>query len=76
MAPLLAEEVIKHSAYSTVNYNLPATTSGSCTVAQNRRGGPLNIHYEIHGSGPVKLVVSMNYFMTSLCDGTDMGRSG
>ncbi|GAQ36917.1 hypothetical protein ABZX51_000922 [Aspergillus tubingensis] len=56
MAPLLAEEVIKHPAYNTINYDLPATTSGSCTVAQNRRGGPLNINYEIHGTGPVKLV--------------------
>lgn len=62
MAPLLAEEVIKHPAYNTINYDLPATTSGSCTVAQNRRGGPLNINYEIHGTGPVKLVVSMSIF--------------
>ena len=76
MAPLLAEEVIKHSAYNTINYDLPATTSGSCTVAQNRRGGPLNINYEIHGTGPVKLVVSTSMFYDPMCGSTDMGRSG
>ncbi|EAW14883.1 alpha/beta fold hydrolase [Aspergillus clavatus NRRL 1] len=56
MAPLTATEVLAHPAYKTVNWNLPPTTSGRVPVAQNRRGGPININYEIHGSGPVKLV--------------------
>ncbi|OOG00074.1 hypothetical protein ASPCADRAFT_126947 [Aspergillus carbonarius ITEM 5010] len=56
MAPLLAEEVIKHPAFNTVDWKLHPTTSGTCTVAHNRRGGPLNMNYEIHGTGPVKLV--------------------
>ncbi|PWY92178.1 hypothetical protein BO70DRAFT_4884 [Aspergillus heteromorphus CBS 117.55] len=58
MAPLLAEEVVKHPAFDTVDWNLPSTSSGTCTVAQGRRGGPLNLYYETHGTGPVKLVVS------------------
>ncbi|KAE8162763.1 Alpha/Beta hydrolase protein [Aspergillus tamarii] len=56
MAPLTAAEIVKHSAYDSVAWNLPPTTSGTCPVAQNRRGGPLNLYYEIHGTGPAKLV--------------------
>lgn len=57
MAPLTAAEIVKHPAYDSVAWNLPPTTSGTCPVAQNRRGGPLNLYYEIHGTGPAKLVV-------------------
>ncbi|KAE8154195.1 Alpha/Beta hydrolase protein [Aspergillus avenaceus] len=56
MAPLTAAEIVKHPAYSSVGWNLPPTTSGTCPVAQNRRGGPINLYYETHGSGPAKLV--------------------
>ncbi|KAF7164770.1 hypothetical protein CNMCM5623_009152 [Aspergillus felis] len=56
MAPLTAQEIIAHPAYETVDWKLPPTTSGRALVAQNRRGGPFNLNYEIHGTGPVKLV--------------------
>ncbi|KAF4208170.1 hypothetical protein CNMCM8927_001189 [Aspergillus lentulus] len=56
MAPLTAQEIIAHPAYETVDWKLPPTTSGRALVAQNRRGGPINLNYEIHGTGPVKLV--------------------
>ncbi|GIC90148.1 uncharacterized protein Aud_006580 [Aspergillus udagawae] len=48
--------IIAHPAYETVDWKLPPTTSGRALVAQNRRGGPFNLNYEIHGTGPVKLV--------------------
>ncbi|KAL5693563.1 hypothetical protein EMGR_004583 [Emarellia grisea] len=53
---LSIEKIIAHPAYDTVDWKLPPTTSGRALVAQNRRGGPINLNYEIHGTGPVKLV--------------------
>lgn len=57
MAPLTAAEIEAHPAYESVEWEFTPTKAGKCEVAQNRRGGPLNLYYEIHGSGPVKLVV-------------------
>jgi hypothetical protein len=57
MAPLTAAEIVKHPAYDALAWNLPPTKTGTCPVAQKRRGGPLNLYYEIHGTGPAKLVV-------------------
>ncbi|KAA8642921.1 hypothetical protein EYZ11_009659 [Aspergillus tanneri] len=56
MPPLTAAEILAHPAYQAVGYNLSSTSSGTCLVARNRRGGPFNLYYEIHGTGPVKLV--------------------
>lgn len=57
MAPLTAAEILAHPAYKAVGYNLTPTSSGHRAVAHNRRGGPFNLYYEIHGTGPTKLVV-------------------
>ncbi|KAL4914429.1 Alpha/Beta hydrolase protein [Aspergillus aurantiobrunneus] len=59
MAPLTAAEVVAHPAYQHLDWKLSPTTSGTCPVAQNRRGGPLNLYYQIHGTGPTKLVFIM-----------------
>ncbi|TGZ85242.1 alpha/beta-hydrolase [Ascodesmis nigricans] len=32
------------------------TAAGKATVARNRTGGPINLAYEIHGSGPIRVV--------------------
>ncbi|KAL2835931.1 Alpha/Beta hydrolase protein [Aspergillus pseudoustus] len=56
MAPLTAEEVVAHPAYPYTDWKLPPTTSGRCAVAKNRRGGPINLYYETHGDGPIKLL--------------------
>ncbi|KAL2821818.1 Alpha/Beta hydrolase protein [Aspergillus cavernicola] len=56
MAPLTAEEVVAHPAYKSLDWKLSPTSSGTCPVAQSRRGGPLNLYYEVHGIGPIKLV--------------------
>lgn len=56
--PLTAAEVLAHPAYKTVHWDLPPTKQGKCEVAKGRAGGPFNIHYEVHGTGNVKLVVS------------------
>ncbi|EAU30337.1 conserved hypothetical protein [Aspergillus terreus NIH2624] len=56
MAPLTAAEVVAHPAFDSVDWSLPPTTSGTCSVAHNRRGGPFNLYYETHGTGPVKII--------------------
>lgn len=53
--PIVAD-VIKQPAFPTASWNLEPTSSGLLPVAQGR-GGPLRISWEIHGSGPVRLVV-------------------
>lgn len=49
-------DVLKHPAFPTAVWNLEPTESGRLPVAQGR-GGPLDIAWEIHGSGPIKIVV-------------------
>ncbi|KAK0735958.1 Alpha/Beta hydrolase protein [Apiosordaria backusii] len=51
-------ETLKHPAFPTAIWNLEPNRKGLCPVAEGR-GGPLNIHYEIHGEGPIKLVFIM-----------------
>ncbi|KAJ4397366.1 glycylpeptide N-tetradecanoyltransferase [Gnomoniopsis smithogilvyi] len=54
----LVPQVMKHPAFPTADWNLEPTRSGRLPVAQGR-GGPLKIAWEIHGSGPVRLVFLM-----------------
>ncbi|KAL1844914.1 hypothetical protein VTK73DRAFT_1514 [Phialemonium thermophilum] len=49
-------ETLNHPSYSTAIWNLEPTQKGILPVAEGR-GGPLNISWEVHGSGPVKLVL-------------------
>ncbi|PSR87156.1 Alpha/Beta hydrolase protein [Coniella lustricola] len=51
-------QVQQHPAFVTATWRLEPTRSGLLPVAQGR-GGPLKISWEIHGSGPVKLVFVM-----------------
>ncbi|KAF3764637.1 alpha/beta-hydrolase [Cryphonectria parasitica EP155] len=55
--PLVAD-VLKHPAFPTATWNLEPTKSGRLPVAEGR-GGPLKIAWEVHGSGPVRLVFLM-----------------
>lgn len=50
------EETMSHSAYPTAIFNLEPTKKGMQSVAAGR-GGPFNISWEIHGSGPIKILV-------------------
>ncbi|EXJ77530.1 hypothetical protein A1O3_09757 [Capronia epimyces CBS 606.96] len=54
--PLTAKEVVAHPAFQTREWDLPPTKQGESEVAKGRPGGPFKLHYEIHGSGDVKLV--------------------
>ena len=55
--PLTVAEIVEHPAFDSVIWDLKPTTKGKCAVA-HARGGPIDIAYEIHGTGPIKLVVS------------------
>ncbi|KAH7153515.1 glycylpeptide N-tetradecanoyltransferase [Dactylonectria macrodidyma] len=54
--PLSAKELLEHPAFASNDWNLQPTKSGHATVAISRRGGPFPLWYEIHGSGPAKIV--------------------
>ena len=56
---LTAAEVVEHPAFNTVIWDLKPTKKGRCAVAHGR-GGPIEIAYEIHGTGPIHLVVSFS----------------
>ncbi|MCJ1390896.1 hypothetical protein MMC18_003757 [Xylographa bjoerkii] len=53
--PLTVAEVLEHPAYPHVVRDLQPTMKGKVAVA-NGRGGPFDIAYEVHGSGPNHLV--------------------
>ena len=50
------EETLKHPAYEDTIWNLQPTRGGKLPVAEGR-GGPFNMAWEIHGEGPIKVIV-------------------
>ncbi|KAI5866978.1 alpha/beta-hydrolase [Durotheca rogersii] len=50
------DEIIRSPAFPTAIWQLEPHQSGLLPVAAGR-GGPLNISWEVHGDGPVKLVL-------------------
>ncbi|MCJ1457349.1 hypothetical protein MMC28_007717 [Mycoblastus sanguinarius] len=53
--PLTAAEIIAHPAFPQVIWKLEPAKKGKCPVASGR-GGPIKLAYEIHGTGPRKIV--------------------
>ncbi|MCJ1435578.1 hypothetical protein MMC27_004952 [Xylographa pallens] len=53
--PLTVAEVLEHPAYPHVIRRLQPTKKGKVAIA-SRRGGPFDIAFEVHGSGPNHLV--------------------
>jgi hypothetical protein len=51
-----AEETLNHPAYPSTIWALEPHSHGRVSVAHGR-GGPVGIAWEIHGQGPVRLVV-------------------
>lgn len=56
MMPLTVAEVIQHPEFRHALLDLTPTRKGKVQVAEGR-GGPFGIAYEIHGHGPLHLVV-------------------
>ena len=50
-----------------MTWPLKPAEKGKVAVAK-RRGGPIQISYEIHGTGPMKLVVGLQFLLTVLID--------
>jgi hypothetical protein len=50
-------QLLQHPEFPHVHWNLQPQQSGKIEVAKGRRGGPFNLWYEIHGHGPIHLVV-------------------
>jgi hypothetical protein len=57
MAPMTAEELLKHPEYDHTIWDLKPEKKGKVSVAKDR-GGPIDIAYEVHGHGDRHLVVS------------------
>jgi hypothetical protein len=47
---------VEHPAYKTATWDLKPASKGKAAVAQ-ASGEPINIAYEIHGHGPIHLLV-------------------
>ena len=56
MPQLTAKEILTHPEFGKVPWEGKPTKEGFVDVA-NGRGGPISIAYEVHGTGPNKLVV-------------------
>lgn len=54
-------ETLAHPAFPTAIWNLEPDRKGLCPVAEGR-GGPFGINWEVHGDGPIKLVVRPPFF--------------
>ena len=64
--PLSAVELVKHPEFEHVTWPLKPAEKGKVAVAKGR-GGPIQISYEVHGTGPMKLVVGTT-FSSLLCE--------
>ncbi|KAI9816458.1 MAG: hypothetical protein M1827_001590 [Pycnora praestabilis] len=57
-APLTAAELVQHPEFEHVTWDLKPAQKGKVEVAKGR-GGPFDIAYEVHGTGPLHLVFIM-----------------
>jgi hypothetical protein len=64
MAPMTAEQLQQHPEYKHTVWDLNPSKKGKVPVA-NGRGGPINLAYQVHGSGDRHLVVSLLYIWSS-----------
>lgn len=55
-APLTAAEILQHPEFKTAIWDLKPAKKGKVLVGEGRRS-PCQIAYEVHGSGPLHLVV-------------------
>jgi hypothetical protein len=62
---MTADELLQHPEYNHTIWDLKPEKKGKVAVA-NGRGGPIDIAYEVHGSGDRHLVVSLLYIWYSL----------
>jgi hypothetical protein len=63
---MTAAELESYPEYPYVTWDLKPASKGKVTVAVGR-GGPFEISYEIHGTGPTHLVVCGTPTLLSSC---------
>ncbi len=74
-SPLLAAEVVQHPEFKNVLWDLKPSEKGKLAVAQGR-GGPFDIAYEVHGQGPIHMVVCLPFpFIDFLCLGLELAET-
>lgn len=67
MPQLTAAEILAHPEFGKVPWEGKPTKEGFVEVAKGR-GGPISIAYEVHGTGPNKLVVSPRLHLVDFMD--------
>ena len=50
------QDTARHPAFAGAIWTLEPTRKGTTAVAKDR-GGPVNIAWEMHGQGPIKVMV-------------------
>lgn len=63
--PLTAKEIIAHPEFPYVTWLLTPNRRERFAVAR-WRGGPFRISFEIHGKGPIKMVVCHSLLLPSM----------
>lgn len=53
------DETLNHPAYPGAKWDLIPDSQGKASVAKDR-SGPIDIAWQIHGHGPIKIVVCAN----------------
>jgi len=53
----LVDDIINGPAFKTALWELEPDKHGTVEVARKRRSGPFNMYWEIHGHGPIKVLV-------------------
>jgi hypothetical protein len=59
------EETLNHPAYPSTVWDLQPDRKGKASVAKDR-GGPVELAWELHGTGPIKMIVSITFFLRSI----------
>jgi len=63
---LTATQLFEHPEFPHVIWDLKPEKKGTVAVAKDRRG-PVNIAYEVHGHGPIHLVVGWSASASAPC---------
>jgi hypothetical protein len=61
--PMAPDALLKHPEYPHIFWALAPAQKGSLAVAKDR-GGPLDVAFEVHGHGPLHLVVRLLFGRT------------
>lgn len=58
-------DTVNHPSFPTAVWNLEPSRNGMLPVAEGR-GGPFKLSWEVHGSGPIKILVGYPSIVVNL----------